>query len=103
MARMPRIVVPGYSNHLTQRRKRSDKRLTARAEIHLAATQVGEFDGGATEMAALAGSSVGVKPVLLSPDQTLLLQLPDQRRRVDDAACAIGAAGQANDLAREFE
>ena len=55
--------------------------------------------GGATEMAALAGPSVGVKPVLITPDQTLLLQLPDQRWRVDDAACAIGAAGQANDLA----
>ena len=54
-------------------------------------------------MAALAGPSVSVKTVLLTPDQPLLLQLLDQNRRIDDAACGIGAARQANDLAREFE
>ena len=54
-------------------------------------------------MAALAGPSVSVKTVLLTPDQPLLLQLLDQNRRIDDAACGIGAARQANDLTREFQ
>ncbi len=69
MARMPRLVVPGYPHHVTQRGNRRMKTFFSEGDNQAYLNCVGEFN---------AGSGVAIYAYYLMPNHVHLVVVPGQ-------------------------